>query len=617
MIKKNILILIFLFASSIYPQKLVIPEFSLTDINFKISLKDLKDSVNTLEFQNDESKVIFIIKAKQTSIDTSIAVSKSGKYQILLNNKPLDLKHRVIPGWFSLLPPLIAIFLALAIKQVIVALAAGIFIGVFFIYDMNPFIAFLRFGDTFMLNALIDQEHMLIILFTLMIGGVVGIISRNGGTVGLANVISKFAKSARGGMISSWVMGVSIFFDDYANSLIIGNMMRPITDKYKISREKLSYIVDATAAPVASLFIISTWIGYQVGLIQEAVNSIGINKNGYDLFISAIPYSFYSIATLFFVFLIVYTQKDFGSMLIAERRARETGRLSNNNDVDNNEFGESIQNYFSKQPRFLNGAIPILIILFGTLAGLYFTGRNSLEEAGVKNYSLSDIIGNSDAFRSLLWASIASAFIAILMSISQKILSLEESFKAWQKGVQTMLAAVIILVFAWAISNVTSEMKTADFIISVISEKIHPGFLPAIIFLICALTSFATGTSWGIMAIVMPIAIPLTYNISNINHLDSFLAHQIMVGVIASVLSGSVFGDHCSPIADTTILSSLASKCNHIDHVKTQMPYAITVGITTLLLGYLPIGFGFNPFISLLIISLVIFLIIKYVAKKI
>lgn len=600
-----------------FAQNISLPDFSLTGINFKINITELKDSINYLQFRNDDAKFNFVLKSNKGRIDTSISLEKFGNYSLYLNNKSVSIQHRVIPGWFSLLPPLVAIFLALLIKQVIVALAAGIFIGALFIYDYNPFIAFLRFGDTLMLNSLIDKDHTLIILFTLMIGGVVGIISRNGGTIGLANAISKLAKSARGGMVSSWAMGVAIFFDDYANSLIIGNMMRPITDKYKISREKLAYIVDATAAPIASLFIISTWIGYQVGLIQEAIDAVGLNKNGYDLFINSIPFSFYTLATIVFVFMITYSQKDFGAMLKAERRARQTGRLTNEESDKDNEIGESIGNYFSKEPKFINGAIPIFIILFGTLIGLYFTGKNILDEKGIYNYSLSDIIGNSDAFRSLLWASITAVIAAILMSVGQKLLTLEEALKAWQKGVQTMLVAVIILVFAWAISSVTNEMKTADYIIAVISEKINPAFLPAIIFLICALTSFATGTSWGIMAIVMPIAIPLANNIININNLDAAISNQILLGVIAAVLSGSVFGDHCSPIADTTILSSLASKCNHIDHVRTQMPYAILVGVLSLIFGYLPIGFGFNPFLSLLLIIISMGLFVKFVAKKI
>ena len=605
-----------LIPSFLYSQKIDIPKFYLSDIKFRLVVdKTGSDSVTQVVFKSENNIFNYSFKPRSGKIDTSISIGSSGDYLISINKKNTQNKIRIVPGWLSIIPPLLAILLALIIKQVIISLAAGIFIGIIFIYDYNPFIAFLRFGDTFILNSVVDKDHMFIILFTLLIGGVVGIISKNGGTIGLANLITKLAKSPRGGMVASWALGVVIFFDDYANSLIIGNMMRPITDKHKISREKLAYIVDATAAPMASLFIISTWIGYQVGLIQDAVNLIGLKANAYDLFINSIPFSFYSIGTIFFVFLIAYSQRDYNSMLKAERRARLTGRVSGKEESDNSIYSSNVSTN-STNPKWFNGAIPILIILFGTLIGLYFTGVNSLKEAGINDFSIRNIIGNSDSFSSLLWASFSACVVAVIMSISQKILTLEESMEAWQKGVQTMLIAVIILVFAWGISNVTHEMKTADYIISIISESVSPSFLPALIFIICAITAFATGTSWGIMAIVMPIAIPLTHNISLINHLEADAYYQTLYAVIAAVLSGSVFGDHCSPIADTTILSSLASKCNHIDHVNTQMPYAITVAIIALIVGYIPSGFGLSPFISIILMLVLTVLVIYFWGRK-
>lgn len=618
MINKIFLAILFLLPHTIFSQKVELPKFYLNNLSFKISINDLPDdSLINVKFKSDEEIQNFYLKVKNQKVDTSISIPISGNYNIFVNDKQIkEVSIRLVPGWLSILPPLIAIVFALIIRQVIVSLAAGIFIGIFFIYDYNPFIAFLRFGDTFILNSVLNREHVFIILFTLLIGGVVGIISKNGGTNGLANQIAKLAKSPRGGMVASWALGVAIFFDDYANSLIIGNMMRPITDKYKISREKLAYIVDSTAAPVASLFIISTWIGYQVGLIKDAVEIINLKSNAYDLFINSLPFAFYSLGTIFFVFLISYTQRDFGSMLKAEIHSRKFGLISAKSD-DNNTQNYTIQDANKNaRPLWFNGAIPILIILFGTLIGLYFTGINALKESGVTEYSFQDIIASSDSFSSLLWASLAASLVAILMSIVQKLLTLEESIDAWQKGVQTMFAAVIILVLAWGISNVTYEMKTADYIISIISESVSPVFVPILIFIICAITSFATGTSWGIMAIVMPIAIPLTHKILIINNYHGAEYFQILYGVIASVLNGSVFGDHCSPIADTTILSSLASKCNHIDHVNTQMPYALSVAVIAALFGYIPIGFGLNPFLSIILIFLIIILVVFFIGKK-
>jgi len=585
-------------------QELKLQSFGLSDIKFKISITGIPDSLNhiDLEFEKNNRIIAHNFLVNNSEVDTSIQLSEYGSYSIK-NVSGQTIGHiRIIPGWLSILPPLLAILLALLMKQVLTALAAGIYAGAFFIYDYNPFAAMLRLVDTFIINALVDRDHMFILVFTLLIGGVVGIISRNGGTTGLANQITRFAKTAKSGMISSWLLGILIFFDDYANSLIIGNMMRPITDRLKISREKLAYIVDSTAAPVASVVLISTWIGYEVGLIEDGLRSIGSSANAYDIFISTIPYSFYPISAIFFVFLTSYLGRDFGPMYKAEVRARQTGKVSS----DNYEAKELKDNdkrlYKGKNARWINGAVPILIILLGTISGLYFTGVNALLDKGITNYSIQDIINSSDSYSSLLWSSFFACLIAIIMSVTQKILSIDEALRAWQKGVQSMMVAVIILVFAWAISSVTNQMYTADYLISIISDSMDPRLLPLIVFLVCALTGFSTGTSWGTMAIVMPIVIPLTHKLASVSGLPQQEYTIVLLGVISAVLAGSVFGDHCSPIADTTILSSLASKCNHIDHVNTQLPYALIVGFTCMLLGYVPSAYGLNPFLSILLI---------------
>jgi Na+/H+ antiporter NhaC len=255
-------------------------------------VQNIPDSVKTIElnFLGVNNSYIYKLDVIDGKVNKEIIIDNSGKYEIKNNLAPDKSEYiRVIPGWLSIIPPLLAILLALLIRQVIVSLLAGIYVGAIFLYDFNPFTALLRLSDTIILNVLVDADHMYVIVFTLLIGGVVGIISKNGGTTGLANQITKLAKTAKSGMIASWLMGVVIFFDDYANSLIIGNMMRPITDKLKISREKLSYIVDSTAAPVASIVIISTWIGYELGLINEGLKAIGSAENAYDVFIKTIP----------------------------------------------------------------------------------------------------------------------------------------------------------------------------------------------------------------------------------------------------------------------------------------------------------------------------------------
>jgi len=615
-----ILIFLLLISSISFAQKISVQSLLLTGVDFKIKATSVPDSIIEIpiKFVSASHTFSFVLHKNGNKVDTNIAVNRSGDYKVILSsNKEIISEVRVIPGWLSIIPPLIAILLALLIRHVLVALAAGIYVGAIFLYDFNPAIAFLRFADTIVLKSLTNPDHMFIITFTLLIGGVVGVISSNGGTTGFAKVITKYARSAKSGMIASWVMGIAIFFDDYANSLIIGNMMRPITDKLRISREKLAYIVDSTAAPIASIVIISTWIGYELGLIGEGLRSIGSTENAYDVFLKTIPFRFYPIAALFFVFIVAYFQRDFGPMFKAEKRARETGKLTGGDEpLQKLEFGESQMN-LGKKSKWFNGAIPILIILFGTIAGLFYTGANSIKEIGGLNFSVRNLISHSDSYSALLWSSFAASIVAIVMSIWEKLLSLTKAMDAWFKGIQSMLFATLILVFAWGISSITNDLKTADYLISILSNSIDPRYLPVLVFLICAIISFATGTSWGTMAIVMPIVIPLAHKISIIFGLSTVDSTLIIHGVISSVLTGSVFGDHCSPIADTTILSSLASGCNHIDHVRTQLPYAILVAVVCMMLGDLPTAFGLDPYIAITAILTVLTFILYFFGKKV
>ena len=617
--KKFKLTIFFLISTfTIFAQQVEIPSFHLNGVNVPVKILNLPDSGKTIiTFLSGEDKQDIVIPSSgQDVIDTSVVFNNTGTYKVSLDGSKFSASIRILPGWFSLVPPLLAIILALLFRQVIAALAAGIFIGAVFIYDYNPITAFLRFGDTIILNSLISTDHMFILVFTLMIGGVVGVISQNGGTAGLANLITRFAKKAKSGMISSWFMGV-IFFDDYANSLIIGNMMRPITDKLKVSREKLAYIVDSTAAPVASIVIISTWIGYELGLIGAGLKSVGLHAHAYDVFLSTIPFRFYPIAAVFFVFLTSYLGRDFGPMFTAEKRARLTGKVSENETEVKDLQTDDRVIYQGKKAKWFNGAVPIGVILFGTIAGLFYTGINAIEASGSTNYTVQNIISNANSYSSLLWASLTASIVAIVMSISQKILNLNDAVDAWHKGLQSMLFACIILVFAWAISDVTNQLKTADYLISILSDAIDPRFLPVLVFIVCSLVSFSTGTSWGTMAIVMPLVIPLGTKMSALNGFTPEHTMIIINGVVSSVLAGSVFGDHCSPIADTTILSSMASGCNHMDHVKTQLPYAIVVGVVCMLLGDIPTAFGLNPFISLFLIFMVLFAILWFAGKKV
>ncbi len=497
-----------------------------------------------------------------------------------------------IPGWLSILPPLLAIAIALLTRQVVPALFLGIYVGAAMSYGLG--LGGLWYGlldtiNVYVIEALAPPDgstgHASIIIFTLMIGGMVGIISRNGGMKGIVNKIVRLASTPQRGQTSAGLLGIAIFFDDYANTLVVGNTMRPITDKLRISREKLAYIVDSTAAPVATIALISTWIGFQVGLIDEAVGNIeGFGESAYSIFLNSIPYSFYPILAITFVFAVALTGRDFGPMYHAEVRSRTEGKVfSDDADVDSAASGDELEPDEGTPERAFNAIIPIVVLIGVAMAGLYVTGSGD---------SLQDIVGSADPFASLVWGSLLSVLVAVALTLGQRLLSLNDTLNAWYVGLRAMLFVLLILVMAWALASVTEVLHTGDYLVSVLGESLPPAVVPALIFVVAAATAFATGTSWGTMGILILLTIPLSWAILQANGMDNPDGYHILYASVSTVLAGAVWGDHCSPISDTTIISSMASGSDHIDHVRTQLPYALLTGILAIIVGLLPVGFG-------------------------
>lgn len=616
-------VILFIFVSlnlNLFGQKIEVPSLALSGISFSVKGEGFADSLKSLEmeFIKDGSAENFKINISEGAFDTALTISNSGNYRVVFSGiEREETTVNVIPRILSIIPPLLAIALALIFRQVVISLILGIYSGALFIYGFNPLTAFLRLIDKYVIEAVSDVSHTQIIVFTLLFGGVIGLISRSGGTTGIANSLSKLARTRKSGMIATWLSGLIIFFDDYANALVVGNLMRPITDKLKISREKLSFIVDATSAPVASIFIVSSWIGYEVGLIQDGLEVIGSPLNAYSVFLDTIIFRFYPLAMLVFVFLIAFTKRDFGSMLKAERRAVQEGKVSGTS-FTTAEFSEKSELFGNEdKAKWYNGVVPILVLISVTVFGLIFTGIESLNEKRISDYGIRDIISNSNSYLALLWGSFTACVVAALMIVAQRLLTLRQTVDAWFAGIRSMFLAVLILTLAWSIGAVTSEIRTADYIISLISDSIDPRFLPVIVFIVCGVTSFATGTSWGTMAIMFPIVIPLSAAVTEMNNYSPADTHIVLIGVVSSVLAGCVWGDHCSPISDTTILSSMASGCDHIDHVRTQLTYAITVGIVTMLVGDILTAFGLSPIIALLIIISILVGIIYLFGKRV
>jgi len=515
------------------------------------------------------------------------------------------------PGWFSLAPPALAILLALVFKEVITALLAGVWLGALAVAGYNPLSALWRTIDLYAVPAVADTDggHTQILVFSLLLGGLVGIVSRNGGTQGIVDAVSPFASTSRRGKVATWVAGMAIFFDDYANTLIVGNTMRPITDRLKISREKLAYIIDSTAAPVAALVPISTWVGYEISLIADGM-AIAAQQPGTDpvlvatltsisplaVFITTIPYRFYALLALAFVLITSVMDRDFGPMAKAERRAASgegVHRPGTQLTVDTTDPHMTPPDGVT--PRWYNAAGPIITVILIVLGGLYTTGRAS---AG-PDASLMDVFGAADPFVTLLWGSMAGCIVGIVLSVAQRILSLRESLNAWVAGMRAMFLAMVILTLAWSLGQVTEDLGTAQYLAQILSDTLPLEVIPVLVFLTSAAMAFATGTSWATMAIMIPLIIPLTVTLGGAEGFGVGGEYSILMGAISSALAGAIFGDHCSPISDTTVLSSTAAACDHLDHVETQLPYAVMVALLSMVVGDVGTALGLPVWVAL------------------
>jgi len=498
-----------------------------------------------------------------------------------------------LPAWTSILPPLLAIVLALLFRHVLVALALGVWLGAFLISGLSPVASFARLLDTHIVNAIADRGHASILVFSLLLGGMLGLMTQSGGAKGLASWVSTDATSRRRGQLTTWFLGLLIFFDDYANSLLVGSSMRPVTDRLRISREKLAFLVDATAAPVASLALISSWIGVEVGYIADQFTHLGIERDAYLTFIETIPFRFYPLLMLLFVAWAAIRGRDFGPMLRAEQRALREGLVSRPGAQPASDFHEeSVPEDVPGRP--MNALIPVVVVVLVAALGIYVDGLSKVTTAGLEP-SLRAIVGAASSSAAILWATGAGCLAALALAVGTGALSFGKSIEAWMSGMRSMLFAAVILILAWSLGGVCRDLDTASFLIGVVGDWMAPAWIPATVFIMAAVVSFATGTSWGTMAILFPLVVPLAHQIAPGNE-------TILLGTVSSILAGSVWGDHCSPISDTTVLSSMATSCDHMDHVRTQLPYALLIGGVSLLCAELPVAAGwYGPWVGLLV----------------
>lgn len=599
------------------PVEVQLPAVLLSDTSATITLK-LAEGIDPLTLGAQINGELVPVTVTDGVASLQFHPDKTGMHVLQLQSGETLIASQVMnvyAGWLSLVPAILAIFIALAFRQVIPAIFIGVWAGSWIVMGGGSaaiWDSLLSVVEQYVVRALVPEDgssdHMSIVVFTLLTGGMIGVISQNGGMRGIVELFTSWANTAKRGQLATSLLGTGIFFDDYANTIIIGNTMQPLTDKLKISREKLAYLVDSTSAPLACIAIVTTWIGFQVSLINEALGEIpAFNDSAYSIMLNAIPYSFYPLLALFFVYTVVLTGRDFGPMLKAERRAR-SGEV---------QTGTLVKPHAAPEPAHLThipekgqawlALLPISVLVGATMAGLYVTGEGE---------SLGDIIGSANSFKAMLWASFLSLLVAIIISVGTRTLTLGKAIDAMQEGLTPMLLAAIILTFAWAISDVNGELHTAEYIVGQLGDGMSPEWLPASVFVIAALTAFATGASWGTMGILMPLVIPLTWAVLSHHGLqDDVTSHHILYAAVAAVLSGAVWGDHCSPISDTTILSSLSSGCDHIAHVQTQLPYAVLVGLVSMVGALLPVAYGL-PWWAGLMLSAAALVVILYLIGR-
>lgn len=501
--------------------------------------------------------------------------------------------------FLAVIPPLVAILLCFWTKQVVLALFAGIFTGGLIIMNGNP-LGGLEYSLDTMLKSMTDSWNASLILFSIFMGSGIAFVWKLGGSRALSVWAAEKIKSQRMAGIGIWLFGFVIFFNDCVNSAIVGNVFRDIAKAHRISTEKLSYLLDSTAAPIASL-LLSDWVAFQIGMMHTGLDAANIkDMSPFSAYLHALPMNVYSILTLVFVGIVVISGRDFGPMAKAEIRARERGKLVREGGQPLMDVGFELGEPIDTPPRLSNLFIPMITLIFVTLFGFWWTGR-----AGE---GIVDILAKCDPAKALLWGAFSMTIAGLFLAISRKIMSIGEAMNTMLDGMKLLLLACCILVLAWSLGGVAKDMKLADFIVKIMGDNIPFAIVPLVLFFFGMMISFATGTSWGTMTILTPIAIPLGYQMTG--DVNTAIA---LAGV---VLSGAIFGDHCSPISDTTVFSSIFAGADHIDHVSTQIPYAITVacvtGLLFLLYGFLQV----SPFVLLAIGSVVLVPLFLILVKR-
>lgn len=504
-------------------------------------------------------------------------------------------------GILALIPPLVAISLCFATKQVLISMFAGLFSGALIISNWNPLGAVAFSLDTIAINM---ADNVILLLFTLFMGVGISFIWKLGGSLALADAAKKRFKKRRSVCLGTWGLGMACSVNDCLVAAVDGNVFRDICKDYRISSEKFSYVLDSTAAPAAALFI-SDWIAYQISMIGQGLDQAGIDSiTPVSAYIRGLPFNMYSIFTLIFVGILMYTGRDYGPMLKAEVRALTTGQYTKPESSPMLDVGNELGIPKQTKPMIRSFVLPIALAFIIIIGGIAYTGLSNPDRVGT---GIMSVLDACDAQLALYWGAFGMAVTGIVIALVSKIMTFEETMNTIVDGFKLMALTGAILVLAWSLGSVTKSMGLGDFVATYIGGSIPTGFLPLLVLACSILVAFATGTSWGTMAIMTPLAIQLGYALTgDVN---------FSVGMCGAVLSGAILGDHSSPVSDTTVMASIFSGADHIDHVATQLPYALTVGGVVGLM-YLIFGFtGVSP-VVLLPLGVAILFVLQIVLHK-
>ncbi|MDE1324198.1 Na+/H+ antiporter NhaC family protein [Vibrio aestuarianus] len=491
----------------------------------------------------------------------------------------------------SLLPPLVALSLAVITRRVLVSLGVGISLGAllltnYSVVDGSSYVV-TKVASVFVEDGGLNTWNMSIVGFLLLLGMMTALLTLSGGTRAFAEWAQVRVKSKRGSKLLAAFLGVFIFVDDYFNSLAVGSISRPVTDRFYVSRAKLAYILDSTAAPMCVVMPASSWGAYIMTIIGGILVSHGITEySALGAYIRLVPMNFYAIFALLMVFAVVWFQLDVGQMRKHEMEASQGRGFDDDNDSQQaHDLNEELDIKESEHGKVSDLILPIVLLIIATISAMLYTGGQSLAADG-KAFDLFGAFENTDVGTSLIYGGLVGLAMALFTVFKQQLPMIDVVKTLWI-GAKSMFGAILILVFAWTIGSVIGDMKTGAYMSSLVQGNINPHWLPVILFLLSGLMAFSTGTSWGTFGIMLPIA----------GDMAGATDIALMLPMLSAVLAGSVFGDHCSPISDTTILSSTGARCNHIDHVSTQLPYALATALVSCV-GFVVLGMTASVLIS-------------------